>query len=105
MEIRLNTDNNFTASEGFLEKVSVELKKKLHRFSEYLTTAEVFFGDENSGKSGTHDKRCTIEVRPRNLNPEAVTHFADTVDHAFNGAVDKIRNLLDSRIGKLQNKV
>jgi hypothetical protein len=104
MEIRLNTDNNFTASEAFAAKVNEELNKKLHRFGEYITTAEVFFGDENSGKSGTNDKRCTIEVRPRNMHAEAVTHFADTVDHAFNGAVEKLRNLLDTRIGKLQNR-
>lgn len=104
MEIRLNTDSNFTASAAFLEKISEELKRKLHRFSEYITAAEVFFGDENSDKTGLNDKRCTIEVRPKHLNPEAVTHYADTVDHAFNGAVDKIRNLLDSRIGKLHSR-
>lgn len=104
MDIRLNTDNNFTASEAFLDKVTEELKKKLNRFSEYITTVEVYFGDENSGKSGIDDKRCTIEVRPRNLNPEAVTHHADTVDHAFNGAVDKLRALMDNRIGKLQSR-
>ncbi|MFT3903028.1 MAG: HPF/RaiA family ribosome-associated protein [Niabella sp.] len=104
MEIRVHTDNHINGSQNLAEKYGAFIKDKLERFSEYLTTVEVFLGDENSSKPGTDDKRCTIEARPRNLNPEAVTHHADTLDHALNGAVDKIRNLLDSRIGKLQNK-
>lgn len=102
MEIKVNTDNHITGSESMNERYAEELKKKLSRFSEYITSIDVFFADENRAKSGTDDKRCTIEVRPKNMNNEAVTHFADTLEHAFNGAVDKLRNLLDSRIGKLQ---
>lgn len=86
------------------EKFTDELKKKLNRFSEYITSVEVFFADENRGKTGIDDKRCTIEVRPKNMKSEAVTHNADTLAHAFNGAVDKIRSLMDTRIGKLQGR-
>lgn len=102
MEVKVNTDSHITGSETMSEKYSEELKKKLTRFSEYLTSAAVFFADENRGKSGTDDKKCTIEVRPKNLGPEAVSHNADTLEHAFNGALDKIKKVLDSRIGKLQ---
>ncbi len=104
MEIKVNTDSHITGSEAMTEKFSVELRKKLNRFSEYITGADIFFADENRGKFGTDDKRCTIEVRPKNMNNEAVTHYADTLDHAFNGAVDKIRSLLDTQIGKLQSR-
>ena len=104
MDIKVNTDNHITGSDDLNEKFSAELKKKLSRFSEYITSVDIFFGDENKGKFGTDDKRCTIEVRPKNMNSEAVTHYADTLDHAFNGAVDKIRSLMDTRVGKLQNR-
>lgn len=104
MDIKVNTDSHITGSEEMTAKFSEELKKKLNRFSEYIISVDIFFGDENRGKFGTDDKRCTIEVRSRNIKNEAVTHYADTIDHAFNGAVDKMRSLLDSRIGKLQNK-
>jgi len=104
MEIRVNTDNHITGSEEMIEKFTDGLKKKLSRFSEYITSVDVFFADENKGKSGTDDKRCTIETRLKNMNSEAVTHNADTLNYAFSGAVDKVKSLLDSRIGKLLNK-
>lgn len=102
MEIKVHTDNHITSTENFIEKYSEQLNKKLHRFSEYITSAEIFFADENKAKSGIDDKRCTIEVRIKNIQPDAVSHNADTLEHAFSGAVDKMKNLLDSRIGKLQ---
>lgn len=104
MEIRINTDSHITGNDEMKNLYREELDKKLNRFSEYITTAEVFFADENRGKPGVDDKRCTIEVRIKNLDPEAVTHYADTVAHSFNGAIDKMRSLLDTRIGKLQER-
>lgn len=104
MDIKVNTDSHITGSEEMHEKYTQEVRKKLDRFSEYITTVEVFFADENRSKPGTDDKRCTIEVRVRNMNAEAVTHHADTLHHAYNGAIDKMRSLLDTRIGKLNNR-
>lgn len=104
MEILVNTDKNFKTTEGFQESVQAEISKKLNRFAEYITTIEVFFADENAGKSSAEDKRCTIELRPRNMKAEAVTHHADTVTHALVGAIEKAKSVLDSRIGKLQSR-
>lgn len=104
MEIKVNTDNHITGSEDLNEKYSAELKRKLDRFTEYITSADVFFADENRGKAGIDDKRCTIEFRIKNMSNEAVTHFADTLAHAFNGALDKARSVLDTKIGKLQKR-
>jgi hypothetical protein len=104
MEIRVNTDSHITGSESMNEKYATALMKKLQRFAEHITSVEIFFGDENGSKSGTKDKRCTIEVRPKNLNSDAVTHYSNTLDRAFNGAVTKVRNLLDTRFGKLQKR-
>lgn len=104
MEIRINTDKNITGTQHLEEKYSTEINTKLSRFSEYVTTLEVFLADENNSKPGIDDKRCTIEARIKNKNPEAVTYTADTLQHAIAGATEKMKNLLDSRIGKLQSK-
>lgn len=101
MNIRVNTDSHITGKEDFLQKYAAELDKKIERFSEYITTVEIFFADENKGKSGTDDKKCTIEVRLKNNAPEAVSHNASTIALAFNGAVDKVRSLLDTKVGKM----
>ena len=86
------------------ETYSGEVTKKLSRFDEFLTSIEVYFADENRGKQGIDDKRCTIEIKVKNMPPEAVTHNANTLKHAFSGSIDKARKLLDSRIGKLQSR-
>lgn len=104
MEIRVNTDSHITGSQDMNEKYSAELKKKLNRFSEYITSVEVFFADENRGKFGIDDKRCTIEVRPKNMSNEAVSYNAGTLEHAFNGAIDKMKKLMDTRVGKMQSR-
>ena len=104
MEVKVHTDNHITGSEEFIEKYTTALKKELVHYSEYIISAEIFFADENKGKSSTDDKRCTIEVNIKKMNAEAVTHFADTISHSFNGAINKLWNLLSNRIGKLQNK-
>ena len=104
MEIRVHTDNHITGSENFFEKYSEELNKKLHRFTEYLSGADIYFVDENKAKASINDKKCTIEIKIKNKPPEAVSHNADTINLAFNGAIDKMNHLLDSRIGKLHNR-
>lgn len=104
MDIKINTDSHITGSEEMKTNYKEEVNKKLSRFDEYITGIDVFFADENRGKAGIDDKRCTIELRIKNLPNEAVSHNAATLAHAFNGAIDKAKSLLDSRIGKLQNK-
>lgn len=95
MEIIINTDNHIKGTSEFQEKYKQELSNSLKRFDSYITRCEVYFSDENKGKSAPDDKKCAIEVRIKGRNAETVTHFADTIAHAFNGAVDKMRNLLD----------
>jgi ribosome-associated translation inhibitor RaiA len=102
MDIKVNTDSHITGSDEFAERYSEKLARKLKHFDELIMSADIFFADENKGKPGADDKRCTIEVRIRNRKNEAVTHFADTLEHAFSGAVEKMKNLLESLTGKLQ---
>lgn len=95
MDIIINTDNHIKGSEDFQEKYKAEIQQQLKRFDEYITRYEVFFKDVSNSHKAIDDKHCTIEARVKGRNPESVTHEADTVAHAFSGAIDKMRGVLD----------
>lgn len=101
--IQVNSDKNIEVSENFIGKIRERLTDVLAHFDEYISRLEVFFVDENSGKNGNNDKRCTIEVRIKSLNPEAVTSTADSIDMAFGQATDKVIQLVRTRVDKLKS--
>jgi len=103
MKIQINTDKNVEGSERLESYFSAELEKALSRYEDKITRLELHFGDENSDKSGTNDKRCLIEVRPANLQPLAVTAFGNTTELAFNSALDKIKRVLETTFEKKKN--
>jgi len=101
MQIQVNTDNNIDASVEMIAQVEELLTDKLKRFSSRITRLEVHFTDENSAaKSGGDDKKCVLEARLNKLQPVAVTANGAGVLPALRGAIDKLRSLLDSTIGK-----
>lgn len=100
MKVQINTDKNIEGSERLESYFSSEIERILSRFDDKVTRIEVHFGDENSGKFGLNDKRCLIEARPANLQPIAVTEHADTIEKAFNGALDKIKKVLNTTYEK-----
>lgn len=104
MTIQVNSDKNINLSENFIAKITESLNESLARFDEYITRLEVFLADENSDRQGSNDKRCTIEVRIKGLDPEAVTATADNIDLAFKQATDKSFQLLRNRTDKLKSR-
>lgn len=100
MTIQINTDNNVEGHARLESYFSQELKKTLSRFEDKITRLEVHLGDENSEKSGGNDKRCLIEARPVNMQPVAVTNHADSIEKAFQGALDKIKKVLETTFEK-----
>lgn len=103
MTIQVNSDKNITVSEGFIAKITENLNTSLARFDEYVTRLEVFLADENSERQGSDDKRCTIEVRIKGLDPEAVTATADDIGLAVKLATDKVAQVLRNRTDKLKS--
>ncbi len=103
MTIQVNSDKNITVSEAFITKITDSLNTSLARFDEYVTRLEVFLADENSDRQGSNDKRCTIEVRIKGLDPEAVTSTADDIGLAFKLASDKVVQLLRNRTDKMKD--
>ncbi len=101
MQIQVNTDNNIHGREDVIRFVETTVNSKLGAVSEHLTRVEVHISDENAHKGGK-DKRCLVEARPRGRDPLAATHTGETIQNAVIGALDKIRNALDSELGKLK---
>nr|WP_068889338.1 HPF/RaiA family ribosome-associated protein [Pedobacter panaciterrae] len=101
MKIQLNTDHNIEGNERLQAFLENKISNALSRFESYVTRVEVHLSDQNAGKSGPNDKRCLLEVRPEGREPLTVTANADTVENAVNNAIEKIKNVLDTEVGKL----
>jgi ribosome-associated translation inhibitor RaiA len=100
MTVQINTDNNVEGHERLKTYMADEIATTLARFEDKITRLEVHLADENSDKFGINDKRCLIEARPNNLQPVAVTNHADTTEKAFQGALDKIKKVLETTFEK-----
>lgn len=102
MLIQVNTDSNTQGTAELTESVQHLLNDKLARFSPRITRAEVHLNDENgTGKSGSNDKRCLLELRLAGMDPITATEHSNTYDLALRGAVNKVQTQLDTILGKL----
>lgn len=102
MEIKINTDNRIEGPQRFIDNYVKEVEKSMARFDNYVTRFEVYFSDENSDKNTPDDKKCVIEARVKHKNPERVSHHASEVHVAFDGAIKKMRAVLD-KVVDMQN--
>ncbi|WP_293005171.1 HPF/RaiA family ribosome-associated protein [Nitrosomonas sp.] len=103
MQIQVNTDRNIEGHENFSHQVEAKIKDILNRFSKHITRIEVHISDENSDKGGMNDKRCLMEARLEGRQPIAVTHQAENLSLAVQGAVDKLKNVIEGTLGRLDN--
>jgi ribosomal subunit interface protein len=104
MQIQVNTDNHIEGREALTAHVTGVLEDAFTRFSDRITRIEVHLSDENGHKSGQNDKRCLLEARLEGRQPTAVTHHADTLDQAIQGAADKLERALETILGRLRDK-
>ncbi|HQW12251.1 MAG TPA: hypothetical protein PK076_06660 [Saprospiraceae bacterium] len=98
MIIQVNSDNHITGTQEMIDRFSEEVKSTLKRFENQITRIEVHLADENKGKKGVDDKKCTIEARGNGLSPEAVSFKSDTIDESFVGALGKMKHLLSNKL-------
>ena len=103
MTIQINSDKNLNVHEVFGNKLNDLLSDKLSRFSEHITRLEVHLSDDNGSKEGLRDKRCMIEARLEGRQPVAVTDLANTYEQSVHGAIDKLKTVLDTIIGRLRD--
>jgi len=103
VKIQLNTDANIDGNEALAMHVSATVEQALARFSEHVTRVEVHLSDANGSKAGQQDQRCVLEARLEGRQPVAVTHHANSVDQALQGAAQKLARVLDSTLGRLHD--
>ena len=104
MQIQVNSDNHIQGSKRLEEWVRTTIESTLERYEEDLTRVEVHLRDENGDKPGPHDMRCQLEARPKGHQPVSVTHKADTLEQAIDGAAEKLEHALEHLFGKLRGK-
>jgi ribosomal subunit interface protein len=104
MQIQVNCDNHIESSIRLEEWVRTTVESTLERYDEDLTRVEVHLSDENGDKPGPHDMRCQMEARPKGHQPISVSHKADSLDQAIDGAAVKLDHALEHLFGKLRNK-
>lgn len=102
MQVQVNHDNHVRIGEEVAERLKRVLESSLSQFADRITRIEMHLGDENAGKHGDSDKRCMLEARLANLAPIAVTHQAESLQLAFDGALEKLDRALSHAIGKLE---
>lgn len=104
MNIQVNTDHNINGSADLNTYVENSLSEAFERYNGAITRIEVHLSDENAGKTSANDKRCLLEARVSNHTPIVVSHHADTIHQAIEGASDKLLRSLDSMVGKLTDR-
>ena len=102
MQVQVNHDNHVRIGEEVAERLKRVLESSLSQFADRITRIEMHLGDENAGKHGDSDKRCMLEARMSNLQPIAVTHHAETLQLAIDGALERLDHALSHAIGKLE---
>ncbi|MEE1897596.1 HPF/RaiA family ribosome-associated protein [Flavobacterium rakeshii] len=102
MQININTNNHVEGSQRMKDYFKGVVADSLKRFEDKVTRVEVHVGDENSHKEGDTDKKCTIEARIAGMQPVAVTNHSNTVEKAVDGAIDKIKKVLDTTFDKMR---
>lgn len=90
MQIQVNTDHHVQGGDLLKQHVEDLLNGSLKNFKDEVTRIEVYVADENSHKGGDDDLRCTMEARIRGLKPIAVTHHAENIHAAIDGATDRM---------------
>ncbi len=90
MQIQVNTDHHVKGGELLKQHIEDLLNGSFDNFKDEVTRIEVYVADENSHKGGDDDLRCTMEARIRGLQPIAVTHHAENIHAAIDGATDRM---------------
>ena len=104
MQVIVRTDHNLNSGD-LQNHVESAVTAAVGRFSQQVTRVEAHVADSNSrSKSGADDIRCMLEARVSGTKPVAVTHQAENVRLAVDGAADKLLKALESTLGKLDDR-
>jgi hypothetical protein len=102
MLVQVNHDSSVRIAEDTAERLSRVVEDSLSPYGERITRVEMHLADVNADKGGAMDKRCALEARAANLQPIAVTHQAQSLAVAIDGALEKLTHALSHALGKLE---
>lgn len=103
MIVQFNTDKTIDGDKKHQNYFTSQIDEELDKYKSQITRIEVHLSDENGKKEGMNDIKCVLEARLEGRSPIAVTQQADTVELAVSGAIDKLKNSLETIVGRIQN--
>ena len=89
MLIQVNA-GDVDSSEALDAHVREHVESALKHHADQVTRVEAHLHDDNAHKSGSADKRCTLEVRLAGMDPMAVEASADDLYKAITEASHKL---------------
>ena len=103
MKIQFNTDKTISGEGRQEEYFTALIEDGLKRFESHISRIEVHLSDQNGVKEGLNDIECLLEARMEGKQPIAVSCQADSNEKAVSGAVAKMKNALETIVGKMTN--
>ena len=103
MIIQFNTDKNIEGGDRHKAYFSSVIEAEIERYSSQITRVEAHISSEKGEKEGLQDIKCLLEVRIKGRAPIVITNHAAREEMAISGAADKLRNSLESILGKRSN--
>ena len=100
MLIEVRTDSNIHGSAQFADHVKGIVHAALDRFGDRIRRVDVHLSDAVGNKTSHDDKCCMIEARRDGCEPILVTQHESSMDQAIHGAVHKLKQSVDSALGK-----
>ena len=101
MIVQFNTDKNIAGGERHRAYFNSMIETELQRYSDHITRVEMHVSSEKGEKEGLQDIKCLLEVRLKGRSPLVITNHSTREELAISGATDKLRNSLESILGKL----
>lgn len=102
MTILVNTDNHIEGKEELNNYITNLYTEKLSRFNSHLTRIEVHLSDENAGKAGTDDKKCSIEAKIEGADPIFASAQSDEMSKAIHEGLQKIKRGIEHHLDKVK---
>lgn len=103
MQVLFNTDHTIEGNDRLGAFATEVVNHILGRFDQHVTRVEVHLTDVDGDKDIGEDKRCVMEARIEGRPPVVVTHLADDLGPALDGAARKLRRALDTVFGKMRD--
>ena len=105
MQFLVDTDNHIEGHQQLSDHVETAVRAAVGHYADSLTHIDAHRGDVNGAdKTGGADKKCLLEARVSGVKNVAVSHQAATLHQAIDGAAHKLKNALDSTLGKLHDQ-